>query len=83
MALPFNDPIVHLTESQLKMLDDKLANIDTDMAISLSLIRRAQGLSFDDLERKVSGIKGSTLKRYMQQSYTSIRPLHMVAAMSW
>lgn len=83
MEQPFNDSIVHLTESQLKVLDVKLASIDTDMAISLSLVRRAQGLSFDDLERRVSGIKGSTLKRYMQQSYTSIRPLHMVAAMSW
>lgn len=83
MAHLFDDSIVHLNENQLKMLDDKLATIDTDMAISMSLIRRAQGLSFDDLEKRLSGIKGSTLKRYMQQSYTSIRPLHMVAAMSW
>ncbi|MEZ8292359.1 hypothetical protein AB6D11_00750 [Vibrio splendidus] len=83
MAQTFNESIVHLNETQLIALDDNLATIDTDLAISMSLVRRAQGLSFEDLERRVSGIKGSTLKRYMQQSYSSMRPLHVVAAMSW
>jgi hypothetical protein len=83
MVKPSTCDIANVPESRIQMLDTLLASIDTDMAVSLSFVRRAQGLSFDDLERKVSGLKGSTLKRYMQQSYASMRPLHMVAAMSW
>ncbi len=75
--------IGQVPEERIQMLDTLLGSIDTDMAVSLSFVRRAQGLSFEDLGQKVSGLKVSTLKRYMQQSYPSIRPLHMVAAMSW
>ncbi|EDP58800.1 hypothetical protein [Vibrio sp. AND4] len=75
--------ILEVPEERIQMLDSKLASIDTDMAISLSFVRRAQGLTFKDLEQRTSGLKGATLKRYMQQSYQSIRPIHVVAALSW
>lgn len=78
-----NGSLEYLNESQLKTLDANLVSIDKDMAISLSMVRRAQGLSIQELGNKFSGIKESTLRRYMQQSYTSIRPLHIVAALSW
>ncbi|ODS04447.1 hypothetical protein [Vibrio scophthalmi] len=71
------------TEEKIQKLDTLLRTIDTDIAVSMSFVRRAQKMSFHDLEQRVSGLNGSTLKRYMQQSYRSIRPIHMVAAMSW
>ncbi|RTZ16789.1 hypothetical protein EJ063_08325 [Vibrio aquaticus] len=74
---------VTVSEERIQMLDSLLETIDTDMAVSMSFVRRAQGMSFRELEQKVSGLNGSTLKRYMQQSYPSVRPIHMVAAMSW
>ena len=74
---------ISVSEEKIQMLDSLLETIDTDMAVSMSFVRRAQGMSFRDLEQRVTGINNSTLKRYMQQSYRSIRPIHMVAAMSW
>ena len=74
---------ISVSEERIQMLDSLLETIDTDMAVSMSFVRRAQGMSFRDLEQRVTGINNSTLKRYMQQSYRSIRPIHMVAAMSW
>lgn len=74
---------ISVSEHTIETLDKLLKTIDTDMAVSMSFIRRAQGMSFRDLEQRTTGINGSTLKRYMQQSYHSIRPIHVVAAMSW
>lgn len=74
---------ISVSEQRIQMLDNLLETIDTDMAVSMSFVRRAQGMTFRNLEQRVSGINSSTLKRYMQQSYPSIRPIHMVAAMSW
>ncbi|MGF1908707.1 hypothetical protein L4C38_04580 [Vibrio kasasachensis] len=74
---------ISVSEERIQKLDTFLKTIDTDIAVSMSFVRRAQSLSFNDLDQRVSGLNGSTLKRYMQQSYRSIRPIHMVAAMSW
>ncbi|MDW6003272.1 hypothetical protein [Vibrio mangrovi] len=60
-----------------------MENIDTDIAVAMSYVRRAQKLTFKDLDKRFSGIKTETLKRYMQQSYPSMRPLHFLAAYSW
>ena len=57
--------------------------IDTDMAISMSFVRRAQKMSLVELEDKITGLNRSTLRRYMQQSYLCMRPIHVVAAVSW
>ncbi|ABU71960.1 hypothetical protein [Vibrio campbellii] len=75
--------VLEVPEERIQMLDSQLASIDSDIAVSLSFVRRAQGLTFSDLEQRTSGLKGSTLKRYMQQSYHSMRPIHVVAALSW
>ncbi|WP_261887503.1 hypothetical protein [Vibrio aerogenes] len=67
----------------IRNIDSQIKNINTDISVSMSYVRRAQGLSFKQLEQRFSGLKGDTLKRYMQQSYPSMRPLHVVAAYSW
>lgn len=74
---------VAVSEQEIRKMDTLLQNIDTDMAVSMSYVRRAQGISFKQLEQRFSGINGSTLKRYMQQSYPSMRPIHVVAALTW
>ncbi|WP_260261818.1 hypothetical protein [Vibrio intestinalis] len=74
---------VEVSDQDIEKLDNLLKNIDSEMAVSMSYARRAQGITFDQLEKRVTGINASTLKRYMQQSYPSMRPIHVVAAMSW
>lgn len=74
---------VAVSEQEIHKMDTLLQNIDTDMAVSMSYVRRSQGISFKQLEQRFSGINGSTLKRYMQQSYPSMRPIHVVAALTW
>ncbi|MDW6005214.1 helix-turn-helix domain-containing protein [Vibrio mangrovi] len=72
-----------VSEQEISRLDEMMKNFDLDVSISMSYIRRIQGLQFKHLERRFSGIQGNTLKRYMHQSYPSMRPLHIVAAYSW
>ncbi|WP_152430612.1 hypothetical protein [Vibrio aquimaris] len=72
-----------VSEQRIQMLDSHFSTIDTDMAISMSFVRRAQKMSFSKLGEKISGLNCSTLRRYMQQSYPCVRPIHVVAAMSW
>ncbi|EOY4513400.1 hypothetical protein ABMX68_02125 [Vibrio vulnificus] len=74
---------VAVSDQEIEKMDMLLKSIDTDMAVSMSYVRRAQGVSFEQLESRFSGINGSTLKRYMQQSYPSMRPIHVVAALTW
>lgn len=69
--------------SHIDNLNKCFSTFDTDIAISISYVRRAQGLSFRELENRMTGINSSTLKRYLQPSYSSVRPLHVVAALSW
>ncbi|WP_373054855.1 hypothetical protein [Vibrio salinus] len=60
-----------------------LRNINADISGSMSYVRRAQGLTFQELGKRITGISSDTFKRYMQQSYPSMRPIHTVAAFSW
>ncbi|EJO2021867.1 hypothetical protein NRC95_004620, partial [Vibrio vulnificus] len=69
---------VAVSDQEIEKMNMLLKSIDTDMAVSMSYVRRAQGVSFEQLENRFSGINGSTLKRYMQQSYPSMRPIHVV-----
>ncbi|MDC0612750.1 hypothetical protein OAP63_18630 [Vibrio sp.] len=72
-----------VSDKEIEYLDEMLKDINGDISVSMSYVRRAQGLTFEQLGEKFSGINVSTIKRYMQQSYPSIRPIHLVAAMSW
>ncbi|RSD32543.1 hypothetical protein [Vibrio pectenicida] len=72
-----------VSDERIHMLDSLFSTIDTDMAISMSFVRRAQKTSLVELGEKISGLNTSTLRRYMQQSYPCMRPIHVVAAMSW
>ena len=74
---------MNIDKSRILELDEQMSTIDSDIASSISFVRRAQGLSVDSLGYRLSGINSSTLKRYLQPSYTCIRPLHVVAALSW
>ncbi|WP_261887458.1 hypothetical protein [Vibrio aerogenes] len=68
---------------EIEQLNKSFKNIDTDISISMSNIRRAQGVTFKQLEKRFTGISGGTLKRHMQQSYPAARPIHLIAAYSW
>jgi len=72
-----------VSEEEIIQLDKMFETMDTDIAVSMSYVRRAQGTSFRELESRLSGINASTLRRYMQQSYPSMRPIHIIAALSW
>ena len=72
-----------IEKSKILELDHQMASIDIDIASSMSFVRRAQGLSVNNLGSQLVGLNNSTLKRYLQPSYKCIRPLHVVAALSW
>ncbi|CCO46651.1 conserved hypothetical protein [Vibrio nigripulchritudo SOn1] len=74
---------LHIPEDVILFLDEQMANIDTDIAIAMSFVRRAQSLTFKSLDKRISGIDISLMQRYMQLSYAPMRPLHVVAAFSW
>lgn len=71
------------SDQELSHMTEMLKNIDFDISVSMSYVRRAQGLTFEELSKRFTGISKSMLKRYMQQSYPSMRPIHLVAAYSW
>lgn len=71
------------SEREVAHLDKLLENIDSDISVAMSYVRRTQKLTFKALDKRFSGINSSTFRRYMQQSYLSMRPLHVVAAYSW
>jgi hypothetical protein len=83
MSNPENKIVSEITESEIIRLNKLLKNVDIEVAVAMSNIRRIQRLTFKQLEKRFSGINGNTLKRYMQPSYHSMRPLHVVAAYSW
>jgi len=71
------------TEEELLLLDEKLANIDLDVAVSMGYVRKAQGWSFSTLSERFAGVNTQLLQRYMQQGYACVRPIHFIAAYSW
>ncbi|MDD1781348.1 hypothetical protein LRP49_09045 [Enterovibrio sp. ZSDZ35] len=72
-----------VSEEHINKLDTMLKDIDSDIALSMSYVRRAHDVSFPELKKKFSGINVETLQKYMQASYTAHRPIHVVAAYSW
>lgn len=73
----------HLSNSELSELDKNLNNIDSQIAISLSYVKKIQGIGFDDISKRFTNISPITIQRYFQQSYKSKRSLHTLAAFSW
>ncbi|SBS33878.1 hypothetical protein MSP8887_03124 [Marinomonas spartinae] len=71
------------TDEELLHIEKMLENLDIDIAFSMSYVRKTQNLSFRELSRRFSGIDEVMWKRYMQPSYPSTRPIHIVAAYSW
>jgi len=70
-------------EQELEYLDKILANIDLDIAVSMSYVRKVQGWTFPQLSKRFSNMEEIMWKRYMQPSYPSTRHIHVVAAYSW
>ncbi|WP_087022883.1 hypothetical protein [Thaumasiovibrio subtropicus] len=71
------------TEQEIENLNESFKDIETQIAISMSYVRRVNQISFADLKMRFSGIRSETLQKYLQPSYESTRPLHVVAAYSW
>ncbi|MDW6004799.1 helix-turn-helix transcriptional regulator [Vibrio mangrovi] len=78
-----NKNIVIASDQEIAHLDEMLRNIDSDIAMGMSYVKRIQGITFNELKKRFGGLSGETLKKYMQQSYSSMRPIHFVAAYSW
>ncbi|KXF81994.1 hypothetical protein [Enterovibrio coralii] len=76
------EPIV-IDEENIARINDKLRHLNEEISVSMSFVRRANGMSYEQLNERMTGIKFSTLKRYFQQSYTAMKPLHFLAALSW
>ncbi|WP_332308963.1 hypothetical protein [Enterovibrio coralii] len=72
-----------VSDEHIQKLNEMLEHIDTDIALSMSYVRRAHHMSFPDLKKKFTGINVETLQKYMQESYPAHRPIHVVAAYSW
>ncbi|EMN7149128.1 hypothetical protein WB849_004540, partial [Vibrio vulnificus] len=43
---------VAVSDQEIEKMDMLLKSIDTDMAVSMSYVRRAQGVSFEQLESR-------------------------------
>jgi DNA-binding XRE family transcriptional regulator len=78
-----NNASFHVSEDEILYLDKILEDINTNISVSMSYVKRTQNLTFPQLAEHFSGINEQSIKRYMQQSYPSMRPLHFVAAYSW
>ncbi|KUI98932.1 hypothetical protein [Vibrio sp. MEBiC08052] len=78
-----NKNISIVSEQEIVQLDGMMTNFNSNISAAMSYVRRTQGLTFKQLEKRLSGIQSDTLKRYMHQSYPAMRPLHVVAAFSW
>lgn len=71
------------SDQELAHIDEMLSNLNFDISVSMAYVKRAQGWSLQELGRRFSNLSNDSLKRYMQQSYPSMRPIHVVAAYSW
>ncbi|ASA57635.1 hypothetical protein [Vibrio gazogenes] len=83
MAEYGNKKILVVSEQETAHLDEVMKSLNSNVSAAMSYVRRVQKLTFSQLDKRFSGIQGSTLKRYMHQSYSSMRPIHVVAAYSW
>lgn len=72
-----------VSEKELLLIDELLVGVDRNAAAAMSHVRRSHSYSFQQLSEKMVGISPQMLKRYMQQSYHGIRPIHLCAAFSW
>jgi transcriptional regulator with XRE-family HTH domain len=72
-----------VSELEIAHLDEIMEGFNSDISAAMSYVRRTQKLTFKQLEKRFSGLQGDTLKRYMHQSYSAMRPIHVVAAYSW
>ena len=68
---------------KILQIDSLLENLESEISISMSFMKRTYGISYEELDDRMLGINLSTIKRYFQPSYHSVRPLHFLAALSW
>ncbi|SJN59900.1 hypothetical protein VR7878_03800 [Vibrio ruber DSM 16370] len=83
MAEYGNKKVLVVSEQEIAHLNEVMKSFNSNISVAMSYVRHTQKLTFRELEKRFSGINGNTLKRYMQQSYQSMRPIHIVAAYSW
>ena len=72
-----------ITDSELEKINERLVDVHIAVSMSMAYIRKIQGWDFQQLEKRFKNITISTWQRYLQPSYTKMRPLHIVAAYSW
>ncbi|MEO0320416.1 MAG: hypothetical protein AAF199_05940, partial [Pseudomonadota bacterium] len=77
------DRIKPVSEQELAQIERILQDVRNAISTSMAYTRKFQGWEFEHLEKRFTGISTSTWKRYLQPSYTKMRPLHIVAAYSW
>ncbi|MGH1485421.1 MAG: hypothetical protein ACRBCI_04320 [Cellvibrionaceae bacterium] len=72
-----------LNQQELIRMNKMLVDVHIAISASMAYVRKLQRWKFEHLESKFIGVNISTWKRYLQPSYSKIRPLHVVAAYSW
>ena len=77
------ETIAPISDAELAAINEQLAHVYINVAMSMAYIRKFQGWTFHQLDARFEGISASTWRRYLQPSYTKMRPLHVVAAYSW
>ncbi|SBS39715.1 hypothetical protein MSP8887_03966 [Marinomonas spartinae] len=72
-----------LPDELLDQLSVLLEGFEQNTVESMVYVKRTQGWTLDTLGARFSGIEPNLLKRYFQPHYSTIRPLHFIAAFSW
>lgn len=71
------------TRELLKRLDALDQSFNSQIAASINEVYNVHGWTKDDLHALIPGIEPEQWRRYAQQSYTRMRPAHVVGALSW
>jgi transcriptional regulator with XRE-family HTH domain len=71
------------TDEQLLKLDLLDQDFHSQIACAFNIVYNLHGWKKEDLHRFIPGVAAEQWKRYGQQSYTKMRPAHIVAIISW
>ncbi|WP_087024062.1 helix-turn-helix domain-containing protein [Thaumasiovibrio subtropicus] len=71
------------SDAYLNELEFVFSELEDNVALSMSYVRRVLRLTPNILGDKFDGISQSTLLKYMQVSYSGRCPQHVLAAFSW
>ncbi|WCN09103.1 hypothetical protein [Marinomonas mediterranea] len=72
-----------LPDEMLDQLSVLLEGFEQNAVESMVYVKRTQGWTPETIAARFSNIEPGLLKRYFQPRYSTVRPLHFIAAFSW